>query len=80
MRLTSAEERRRLVGEYEKSGMSQAEFCTKHELSAQTFGGWLKQKKRSSFVPVELKSERTRSTELEVRFVDGTVVRVSGRV
>ena len=40
-RTMKPEERERLIGEYEVSGVTQAEFCRREGLNEQTFSSWL---------------------------------------
>lgn len=39
----SVNERRKLVSNYKRSGLSQADFCRKNETCATTFNNWLRQ-------------------------------------
>ena len=39
--LRSAEDRQKLIGMYEASGLSKAEFCSRHGLKLTTLYGWM---------------------------------------
>ena len=64
MRRPGPDEWRRLVSEYEQSGLTQKEYCAQHDVSLSTFQYWrYKQGKlaskfdvnsRAAFVPVEV--------------------------
>ena len=64
----SAQERRKLIEAYERSGLGKAAFCRRHKLHLGTFCGWFKKKRE--FVEVslpEVASERKSETSVGLR-------------
>ena len=63
-----------LIEEYRRSGRTQKDFCGERGISVSSLQSHL----RAGFVEVSQAPLRTSSTELEISFRDGTVVRIRG--
>jgi transposase-like protein len=91
MRRPGPDEWKRLIAEYEESGVVQKEFCDKHDVSLSTFQYWLyKRTKMASkfdvnskptFLPVKVVASHAPKARagdvdvLEARLMSGVVVR-----
>ncbi len=72
-----------LIEQWEKSGISQKEFCTQSDLRSHVFYYWLSKYKRtrsttgSGFVPVEISSDEAQSKEqgeIHIQYPNGVMV------
>lgn len=69
---------KQVFADWERSGLSQAEYCRQRQLSVTKFGYWrrrLSRKDESSGTFIEL-SGRTRGERLELELANGVVIRV----
>ena len=85
-RVLPAAERARLIAAYQGSGLTMAEFARRETLNYNTFAGWIAKAGRASaparpikFAEVQLPAAALRTSEVEVRLPDGTMLR-GGRV
>jgi transposase-like protein len=85
-RIVKAEERERLIGEYESSGLTQKAYCKREGINVHTFVSWLGKRKgpaKSSrgrgpiFEEVFLSAGTRKSAALEVQLPGGEIVRGS---
>lgn len=84
-RVTMAAHRAEVVAEYQRSGLTMAEFARRECIKYATFAGWVAKAQRSAGRPPLIKfseiklpvASRDTSTEamMEVRLPDGTVLR-----
>lgn len=83
-RVTPAERRDELVREYQRSGLTQAEFARREGIKYATFAGWVLKATKQPPAPSPIQFAQLRlpapsasveTTELEVRLPDGTSVR-----
>jgi transposase-like protein len=59
--MTKAEQRQRVVADFEQSGLSRREYCAKHRLSVSTLDNWRRRvgaTRHKQFVRVELSHAR----------------------
>jgi hypothetical protein len=81
-KITSASRREELVGAWRGSGLTQAEFARREGVRYPTFASWVQQQRAANaaaapkvrFAEVQLPANLG-APALEVRLVDGTVVR-----
>ncbi len=52
--MTKAEQRRQVVEEFERSGLSRGEFCSERNLSVGTLDNWRRKVRRTTFVRLQL--------------------------
>lgn len=85
-RIVKAEERERLIREYESSGLTQKAFCKREGINLHTFVSWLgkrkgpgesSRRKQPAFEEIFLKAGPGRATALEVQLPGGEIVRGS---
>ena len=78
-----------LIEQWEKSGTSQKEFCTQHDLRSHVFYYWLSKYKRtrstsrSGFVPVEISQGEGKSKEqgeIHIQYPNGVMIILSESV
>ena len=82
-RLMSPERVAALVGEYEASGLTQAEFARRAGVKYQTFACWVKGRRgvggepsrEVRFAEVQLPAAKMNTSELSVMLPDGLIVR-----
>lgn len=76
IRRTSAEDRERLIGEFEKSGLTRKAFCEERGLVLTTFHGWFKKRPaQGRFVEVAVGREvEEHAGEIEIELANGTHV------
>ncbi len=79
----SKSERRKLIRNFQKSGMSQTAFCEAHGLFCTTFSGWrqrMRNKKTEeapvTFAEVDLPAPAVHGIEAEVAYPDGRILRL----
>lgn len=72
--------RERLVGEFGRTGATQAAFCRKHGLDGRTFNGWLRKARAAApaFARVELPAAAPSGWSVEVALANGARIRVVG--
>lgn len=77
----SAQQRARLIREYEASGKTGRAFSSEHGICAKTFYGWLKkaQKNKQRFAEVKCSAPQSSATNIEIRFPGGVVVVVPAK-
>jgi len=72
----SAEDRGRLIKEFQASGQNRREFCEQHGVNLTTFHGWFKKQRRATrskkFVEVNVSAQR--GAPIEVQLANGTSV------
>lgn len=56
--MTKAEQRRRVVADFEQSGLSRSDYCARHQLSVNTLDNWRRKVKMAKFVRVEVTQAR----------------------
>ena len=85
-RVLPGAERARLLAVYQGSGLTMAEFARRETLNYNTFAGWVAKAGRPGaptrpikFAQVQLPAAAVRTSEVEVRLPDGTMLR-GGRV
>ena len=77
---------RRVVGRWQASGMSQAQFCRRHNIPTWKLAWWRKRLKgqaqasASLFVPVAIASPAASGAELELTLPGGRVLRFGAQV
>ena len=85
-RIVKAEERQRLIREYESSGLTQKAFCRREGINLHTFVSWLGKRKglapgakskKPVFEEVFLSTGTGRAGVLEVQLPGGEIVRGS---
>ncbi len=87
-RIYPAEERERLIKEYQSSGLTQKAFCRRESISLHTFVTWWSKhlesngnkggrRKRTTFREVQLPAMPRKPEVLEVQLANGEVVRGS---
>jgi transposase-like protein len=71
---------RRWIARWQRSGLSVAAFCVRHDLPAASFYAWRRtlqaRDAAATFVPVRLLTDAVPARGLEVVLADGRVVRV----
>lgn len=81
-RIMKAEERERLIREYESSGLTQKAFCHREGINVHTFVSWLgkrkgpgksSRRKESAFEEIFLKAGPGRTAGLEVQLPCGEI-------
>jgi transposase-like protein len=73
----SAQDRARLISQYEASGQTGKAFSEEHGISSKTFYGWLKQARKSRQLFAEVKCHPPQPVrDIEIRFANGVVVSV----
>lgn len=75
-RRLSVEDRERLIVEFEKSGLTRKEFCSRRGLVLTTFHGWFKKRKPkvSGFAEVAVPVEPEAEAEIEIQLANGACV------
>ncbi len=73
---------RRWIAQWQRSGLSVAAFCVRHDLAPASFYAWRRILRgrdgaAAAFVPVRLVSDTVAASVLEVVLADGRVVRVA---
>jgi transposase-like protein len=88
-RIVKAEERERLIQEYESSGLTQKAFCEREGINVHTFVSWLgkrkslgksSRRKEPAFEEIFLRAGPGHATGLEVQLPGGEIVRGSEAV
>jgi transposase-like protein len=83
-RIVKETERERLIAEYERSGLTQKEFCRREGINYHTFVGWLGKRRRNGeaaenetplFQEVVLSGHSGYRAGLEVQLPGGEVIR-----
>jgi transposase-like protein len=70
--MTNAEQRQRVVADFEQSGLSRREYCAQHQLSVNTLDNWRRKVKAATkFVRVELSPTRQRQGRLTLVLTNG---------
>jgi transposase-like protein len=60
--MTKAEQRQRVVADFEQSGLSRRDYCSQHQLSVNTLDNWRRKAKATTkFVRVEVSRTRQHS-------------------
>lgn len=80
-RYTPAKKQRKIVAEFERSGLTQAQFCRERDLHPKTFGRWVKvwrgvKQRGPAATFVEVAAKPTQCAGVEVSLVNGTIIRV----
>jgi len=70
----SAEDRERLIQEYQASGLGRREFCEQHGVNVTTFHGWFKKRRKKTAKFAEVKLAVANAEPIELTLTNGVRV------
>lgn len=74
----SAEQRRKLIAEFKRSGQNQKDFCEGRDLNATTFSGWLRKAAEGRLAFAEVSVPVKVSADIEIELPNGVRVLLHG--
>lgn len=70
--MKNAEQRRRVVADFEQSGLSRSQYCTRHQLAVSTLDNWRRKVKATArLVRVEVSRAQARQSRFAVVLTNG---------